>query len=172
VQGAVAAGESIPFFFANPTLAIDERRGALHVAYAAGTPDGRWDIQLASSRDAGRSWKRIRVNDGPRCGNHMVPNLAVDARGRVHLTWYQNRGGRGHLAYTTCSAGRCAAARRVAPDMAAYELVRHSSKWLGEYESLVIDERRRRVHAVWTQVVDEGGRPIARIHHATGPLGR
>ncbi len=167
-----AAGESIPFFFANPTLAVDDRRSAVHVAYAAGTPDGRWDIQLASSRDAGRRWTRTRVNDDPPCANHMVPNLALDGGGRLHLTWYEDRGGGGHLAYTTCAAGRCARARRVAPDMAAYELVRHSSKWLGEYESLLIDERRRAVHAVWTQVVDEGGRPIARIHHATGPLAR
>ena len=165
-----AAGESIPFFFANPTLAVDDRRGALHVAYAAGTPDGRWTIQLASTRDGGRRWTRTRVDGDAPCGNHAVPNLALDARGRQHLTWYQDRGGAGHLAYTTCGGGRCAPARRVGPDMAAYELVRHSSKWLGEYESLLVDDRRRRVHAVWTQVVDEGGRPIARIHHATAPL--
>ncbi len=105
-----APGESIPFFFVNPTIAIDDARGWIHIAYVAGTPDGRWDIRLASSRDGGRSWRRRAVNDDPTCANHSVPNLALDpASGALHLTWYENRGGAGHLAYTTCvPGGACA----------------------------------------------------------------
>jgi len=170
-----AAGESIPFFFVNPTLAIDDQRGWTYVAYAAGTPDGKWDIQLAASHDSGKTWKRTRINDDETCANHMVPNLVVDpADGTVHVTFFENRGGGGHLAYTTCKPGAasCAPVVRAAPDMAAYELVRHSSKWLGEYEALVLDPRRRVLHAVWTQTVQEGAHAIGRLRYATRKLGR
>ncbi len=167
-----APGESIPFFFVNPTIAVNDTRGWIHIAYAAGTPDGRWDIRLASSRDRGRSWRRRAVNDDPTCANHSVPNLALDpASGALHVTWYENRGGAGHLAYTTCKpGGGCAPSVRGSSDMAAYELVRHSSKWLGGYQALLVDPKRRVLHSVWTHTVQEGEHAIARLRHATRRL--
>ena len=168
-----AKGESIPFFFVNPTLAFDDRRATVYVAYASGTPDGKWDIQLAASRDDGKTWTRTKVNDDASCANHMVPNLAIDpASGTLHLTYFENRGGAGHVAYTTCKPGgaSCAPSVRVSPDMAAYELVRHSSKWLGEYEALVLDPKRKLLHAVWTQTVQEGEHAIGRLRYATRKL--
>jgi hypothetical protein len=169
-----APGESIPFYFVNPTIAVDDRSGWVYVAYAAGTPDGRWDIQLAATGDGGKTWKRTKVNDDATCASHMVPNLALDPTdGTLHLTFLENRGGRGHLAYATCkpAGGPCAAAVRASPDMAAYELARHSSKWLGEYGALVVDPKRRLLHAVWTHTVQEGPHAIARLRYATRPLG-
>jgi hypothetical protein len=56
--------------------------------------------------------------------------------------------------------------------MAAYELVRHSSKWLGEYAALVADPKRKLLHAVWTHTVQEGEHAIARLRYATRKLGR
>lgn len=170
-----APGESVPFYFVNPTIAVDDRGGWVYVAYAAGTPDGKWDIQLAATRDGGKTWKRTKVNDDATCANHMVPNLALDpADGALHVTFLENRGGRGHLAYTTCkpAGGPCAPAVRASPDMAAYELVRHSSKWLGEYGALVVDPKRRLLHSVWTQTEQEGEHAIARLRYATRKLGR
>lgn len=165
--------EPTPFFFVNPTFAIDERTGALYVAYAAGTPDGAWDIELATSADHGKTWTRTKVNDDPTCANHSVPNLAIDPKtGEPLLTWYENRGGAGHVAFTTCAAGgkTCKPAVAISAPMAAYELVRHSSKWLGEYGALLVDARTRTLHAAWTEIVDEGGKPIARIQTATRAL--
>src|SRR5204863_490175 len=72
------ASETIPFFFVNPTIAVDDARGWIYVAYAAGTPDGQWDIQLAATHDDGKTWKRTRLDDDATCANHMVPNLALD----------------------------------------------------------------------------------------------
>jgi hypothetical protein len=167
-----APGEPVPFYFVNPTIAVDDRRGWLYVAYAAGTPDGKWDIQLAATRDGGKTWKRTKVNDDPTCANHMVPNLAIDpASGTLHVSFYENRGGGGHLAYTTCkpAGGGCAAVVRASPDMAAYELARHSSKWLGEYAVLVLDPKRKVLHAVWTHTVQEGAHAIGRMRYATRP---
>lgn len=169
-----APGEPIPFYFVNPTIAVDDRSGWVYVAYAAGTPDGRWDIQLAATGDGGKAWKRTKVNDDATCASHMVPNLALDPTdGTLHLTFLENRGGRGHLAYATCkpAGGPCAAAVRASPDMAAYELARHSSKWLGEYGALVVDPKRRLLHAVWTHTVQESPHAIARLRYATRPLG-
>jgi len=170
-----APGELVPFFFVNPTLAVDDRRGWIYVAYAAGTPDGRWDIRLAATRDGGKTWTRRKVNDDETCANHMVPNLAIDPTdGTLHVTFYENRGGGGHLAYTSCkpAGGACAPVVRVSPDMAAYELVRHSSKWLGEYGALAVDPKRRLLHAVWTHTVQEGEHAIGRLRYATRKLGR
>jgi hypothetical protein len=170
-----APGELIPFYFVNPTIAVDDRRGWLYVAYAAGTPDGRWDIRLAATRDGGKTWKRTQVNDDETCANHMVPNLALDPTdGTLHVTFLENRGGRGHLAYAVCkpAGGPCAPAVRAGPDMAAYELARHSSKWLGEYGVLVVDPKRKVLHSVWTHTVQEGEHAIARLRHATRKLGR
>jgi hypothetical protein len=172
---ASAPGELLPSFFVNPTIAVDDRRGWIYVAYAAGTPDGKWDIRLAATRDDGKTWTRLKVNDDPTCANHMVPNLALDpADGTLHVTFYENRGGAGHLAYTTCkpAGGACAPVTRVSPDMAAYELVRHSSMWLGEYASLVVDPKRKLLHAVWTHTVQEGPHAIGRLRHASRKLGR
>lgn len=168
-----ASGESIPFFFINPTLAVDDRRGAIYVAYAAGTPDGRWDISLTTTTDGGQTWTRTKVNDDATCANHMVPNLALDpTTGTVHLTFFENRGGGGHLAYTSCKPGgrSCAPVVRASPDMAAYELVRHSSKWLGEYEALLFDPQRNILHAVWTHTVHEGNHAIGRLRYASRKL--
>jgi len=170
-----AANESVPFFFVNPTIAVDDQRRWIYVAYAAGTPDGRWDIQLAATHDDGKTWRRTKVNDDPSCGNHMVPNLALDpTTGTLHLTYLENRGGHGHLAYASCAGGGgpCTPAVRVSADMASYELVRHSSKWLGEYASLLVDAKRRLLHAVWTETVQEGDRAIGRLRYASRALGR
>jgi hypothetical protein len=170
-----AAGESIPAFFVNPTIAVDDQRGWIYVAYVAGSPDGKWDIQLAATTDNGKTWKHTKVNDDATCANHMVPNLALDPTdGTLHVTFYENRGGAGHVSYTSCkpAGGTCSAVVRASPDMAAYELVRHSSKWLGEYESLVIDPKRKILHAVWTHTVQEGAHAIGRLRYATRKLGR
>src|SRR6185295_7517769 len=105
----------------------------------------------------------------------MVPNLALDpGDGTLHATFFENRGGAGHVAYASCkpAGGACGAAVRVSPDMAAYELVRQSSKWLGEYESLVVDPQRGVLHAVWTHTVQEGEHAIGRLRYATRKLGR
>ncbi len=170
-----APGQPTPFYFVNPTLALDEKRGWIYIAYAAGTPDGAWDIQLATSKDRGKTWTRIKANDDPTCANHMVPNLALDPKsGEPLLTWYENRGDAGHVAFTTCAVGgaSCKPAVAISAPMAAYELVRHSSKWLGEYEALLVDPKTRTLHAAWTEVIDEAGAPIARIKAATRALPR
>jgi len=168
-----AEGEAIPFFFSNPTLAIQGSAKRIHIAYPTGTPDGAWDVMLATSTDHGKTWSRIKINDDPHCGSHMVPQAVVDPRsGKVHVTWLDGRGG-GRLAYAVCAAdGKTCGKNETVSDQpfAAYGYVRHGSTWLGEYYGLVLDPKRRLLHAVWTQPVTENGDAISRIFHAQTKL--
>lgn len=167
-------GEGIPGLFVNPQVLPDSKRRTIYVLYPSGTADARWDLQLAVSTDFGKTWKHHRVNDDAPCANHMLPAAALDPRtGRVHVMWVENRGGIGQVAYSSCDASGCAANERVSDEpFAAYSFVRHSNKWLGEYNVLLLDEQRRVLHAVWAQPVDEDGVPRSRIFHATAALPR
>ena len=170
-----APGELIPSLYGNRAVAEDEARGFLYVAYPSGTPDGRWDVMLATSRDSGATWARIKVNDDAPCANHANPSIAVDpTTGRVHIVWIENRSGAGGVAHASCDPGgtRCSPNDAVndAP-FASYVLTAHSPRWMGEYNALVVDDARRALHAVWTQPVLEHGTPVARIFYARATLG-
>ncbi|HSN98274.1 MAG TPA: sialidase family protein, partial [Candidatus Nanopelagicales bacterium] len=90
--------EQVPFFFSNPQVTVDEQRGFLYIAWPSGTPDGRWDINLATSPDGGKTWSRIKVNDDAPCASHMTPHTALDPKtGTLHVTWLENRTGTGGL---------------------------------------------------------------------------
>ena len=167
-----APGESIPFYFVSPSVVVDGKRRVVYVAYVAGPPDGAWSVQLAISKDAGTTWTRRPL--APGACHQSVPELAIAADGSVHATWYQTIHGSAHRVYTRCKAGggACAPAGVLGRGMTTYELVRHSPRWVGEYTGLVVDDRHKAVHAVWTQVMGEdfGGRGAARIVHARGAL--
>jgi hypothetical protein len=178
-----ADGEKVPFYFSNPTLGADTNKGILYVAYPTGSADGKWDMNLAWSDDGGKTWKRTSVldEDPPICANHMLPTMAIQQdTGRVHIMWVDNRTGTGELVYTHCDESttdkgntivKCAPNEAVSDiPFASYELIRWSSKWLGEYNSLLIDGKHKIMHAVWTQTVDESGTPTARIFHASAKL--
>lgn len=165
--------EVIPFFFSNPSIAVDDQRRVIYVAYARGGRDAKWDIVVAATRDGGKTWTRTKIGDD--CAIHMVPNLALDpTTGTLHVAWYDSDGG-GRFAHATCPPGAATCTQWGAINsvpFAALSTVRHGSKWIGEYETLLIDNERRVLHAVWTQPVDEDGKIVARIFHATAKLRR
>lgn len=168
------SGEPVPQYFSNAQVVADESRGLLYVVYPAGGRDGVWDIVLATSRDDGKTWSHRKVNDDARCANHATPHAALDpVDGRLHVTWIENRSGAGGVGYAVCESGgaSCGANEAVndAP-FAAYELVRWSPRWMGEYGVLLLDATRRTLHAMWAQPVadDRGG--SARVFHATRRL--
>jgi hypothetical protein len=175
-----APNEPVPSSFSNPQVVADEQRGIVYVVYPAGTPDGRWDIMLASSADKGASWSRIKVNDDASCANHMTPMATLDpVSGRVHIIWLENRTGDGGLAYATCTRSKAPGGATCSPNeavndapFASYVLTRHSPNWLAEYGTLLFDRKRRALHALWTQTVKEPSGTTARIFHASAQLGR
>jgi hypothetical protein len=166
--------ESIPFFFVNPGVEVDDKRHTVYVTYARGATDAAWDIVLAASKDGGKTWTRTVVNDDGHCAAHMVPNAAIDpATGRVHVTWLDDRDGHGALGYAVCEPGgaKCAKNERASDDpFAAFSFVRHAGPWMGEYASLVVDPKRHALHAVWTQPVATPRGPASRVFHAAAKL--
>ncbi len=166
--------EMLPALFSNPSIAIDGRRGWIYAAYTRGGRDAVWDLVVLASKDRGQTWKRTRLGDDPACAIHMVPNLALDpTTGTLHIAWYDSRGGNGRYAHATCTVGaaRCTQAGAINDvPFAALSTERHGPKWIGDHESLLVDDRRRTLHAVWSEPVDEGGKVVARIFHATAKL--
>ncbi len=170
-------GDLIPIHFSSPQVIADANpdRAILYAVYPAGTPDGKWDVVVAWSRDGGVTWERQKANDDESCSSHMLPSAALDpATGKVHITWVDNRTGAGGVVYTACSAPKkkkleCADNELVSDKpFAAYGFIRHSLRWLGDYNALLLDPKGKRLHAVWTQTVDEGGTPVSRIFWASG----
>ena len=106
-----AEGEPIPFYFSNPQVVADTRRKRVYVVYPTGTPDGKWDIKLATKKGNAASWSRIKVNDDATCANHMTPTIALDRKtGATHVVWTENRGGSGRVAMPAVTAAAPAAA--------------------------------------------------------------
>ncbi len=165
-------GESLPFFFANPSIVVDTARKWTYIAYTRGTRDGKWDLVISASKDGGKTWKRSRIGDDPACAIHMVPNLALDSKtGKLHVAWYDSRGPR--FAHAVCPPGAasCTQLGRINDvPLAALSTGRHGARWVGDHESLVVDPARRVLHATWSQPVDEGGTTVARIFHARAKL--
>jgi len=164
-------GEEVPLHFGRPKVIPDLDRRLLYVVYVAGPPTGAWNLMLATSKDGGETWSRIKINDDMNCANHMLPAVALEpASGRLHIIWTENRGNVGGVSYARCDKGgaKCGKNEGVSDlPFAAYSLVRFSPRWLGDQNALVFDEKNEILHAVWAQTVEEGGQPHARLFHAT-----
>lgn len=168
-----ARDEMLPYAFANPSIAVDTRRKWLYAAYVRGGRDARWDIMLAVSKDGGATWKRTKVA-GDDCAIHMVPNLALDpTTGTLHVAYYDSEDARGRFVHASCGPGgtKCKVLGAInSTPFATLATARHASTSVGDYEALVLDDKRRVLHAVWAQPIDEAGKPITRIFHARAKL--
>jgi hypothetical protein len=164
--------EVLPFFFSNPSVAVDDARRWLYFAYVRGGRDAKWDLVLAATRDGGKTWIRQTIGDG--CAIHMVPQLALDpTTGTLHVAYYDSVGAPGRFVHATCTIGlgRCMPWGAINSEpFAALSTERHGTKWIGEYETLAIDAKRRVLHAFWSQPVTEGDHVVSRIFHASAKL--
>ena len=75
-----------------PKIAVDAG-GTLHLAFAesSGGPFERYRVRYARSRDAGRTFEPSRDISGAQAA---FPQLALDARGGVHVVWERMRSAR------------------------------------------------------------------------------
>ena len=165
--------EVIPFYGAVPAIGVDTKRKQVYVAYVRGRRDAVWDLVVMSSKLDGKAvWKRTRVG-GDGCATQLAPALAVDpTTGTVHLGWYDNRGG-GRYARGSCTTGAAKCVEHGAiseAPFAVFALDRDPPRALGDTSTLVIDAKRRALHAVWAQPVIEDGRITTRILRATAVL--
>ena len=168
--------EMLPFYFAAPGIATDSTRKWIYAVYVRGGRDAVWDLVVLASKDSGATWKRTRLGDAPGCAIHMVPTLALDpTTGRLHLAWYDNRGGIGRFVHASCTPGLAKCTQHGSINdvpFAALTTERHAARWIGEHASLVVDDKRRTLHAVWTQPITASGTTAARIFHAQAKLPR
>ncbi len=137
-----ARDEELPWFFATPAIAVDDRRGWLYIAYVRGGHDAVWELVVVAMHD--KLVKRAVIGDG--CDIHMDPALALDgATGTLHVAYYDSSG----LSHATCTAGACKVAGSIASF--AVSTARSGPRALGDRLALVVDEKRRALHAVWAQ---------------------
>jgi hypothetical protein len=114
----------------------------VYAVYTAGSPAGvRWNVRLAHSSDKGATFApAITVNDDPTCAAHFLPSIAIDAKERVHVTWYDNRFGTsaGALYYAAYDP----ATQLVGPNQLVsdewfeFTIERSAQNWLGDYTGL------------------------------------
>lgn len=165
--------EVLPFLFANPSIAVDDRRRWLYIAYVRGGRDAAWDIVIAASKDGGTTWKRTTLA-GDGCAIHMVPNLALDpATGTLHVAYYDSEGAPGRFVHASCAPGarKCSVHGAInSLPFAALSTAPHTSRSVGEHEALLVDAKRRVLHAVWAQTIEEAGKPVTRLFHARARL--
>ncbi len=163
--------DMLPFYFATPSIATDSKRRWIYLAYVRGGRDAVWELVLLASKDNGATWRRTRMGDA--CAIHMIPSLAVDpTTGHVHVAWYDNRG-TGRFAHARCAPGLATCTQLGAINdapFAALSTARDTGRWIGEHAVLAIDDKRRTLHAVWTQPILEGGVTASRIFHAAAKL--
>jgi hypothetical protein len=168
--------EPVPYWFNSARVIVDVPRKMLYAVYVQGSPDGKWDVMLATSRDGGVTFSSQKVNDDTACATHMLPAAALDpSTGRVHIAWLENRTGTGAVGYVSCTAeGRACTKNETVSDQpfAWFGYGRDSAQSLGDYISLVHDAKHKMVHVVWAQPVDEGGKVASRLYHAAARTGR
>jgi hypothetical protein len=166
--------EPVPFHFSSPRVIVDVPRRMLYAVYTAGSSDGKWEIVLSSSKDGGVTWSRESVNDDAPCATHMLPAAALDsATGKVHIAWVENRSGQGAVGYAACDKSGTSCSKNEAvgeAPFAAFGFGRGSAATLGDQISLLVDAKHKLLHALWSQPVDEGGAPTAKVFHSAAKL--
>lgn len=112
-----------------------------HALYVAGTPDGRWNVRLASRETSG-VWRVRTVNDDAPCATHGFAALAGDAgRSTVHVTWLDNRYGDGQVAYARCptdAAMPCGANEQVSGARFTLSTTSDVTRWHGSHSAATL----------------------------------
>ena len=158
-----ARDELLPYYFATPAIALDDRRRILYVAYLRGGRDAAWDLVIAATRDGGKTWTRAVLGD--RCAWHAVPTLAVDpTTGVLHVAYYDSAGDAGFThAICTIGATKCAVLGALDDTPAPMSTVRHAANALGDHAVLAIDDRARVLHAMWTRTSSAASRIVETV---------
>lgn len=89
----VPAERLLAFIPPFPSLAVDPKRGSVHVAFTDGRA-GDPDVWLWTSKDGGDTWAPPRrVNDTPEADgtSQYLPEVAVSAGGRLDVVYYDRR---------------------------------------------------------------------------------
>jgi hypothetical protein len=102
-------------------------------------------LMLQASADGGRNWRATRIDDAPRASAWRYPALHVDARGRVHVIWMDDRSGSGALyhAYSGNLGASFSASTRVSDEPFRFPRnapppapATQDGTWIGDYHAV------------------------------------
>jgi hypothetical protein len=157
-----APEEALPYYFAIPRLALDDKTGWLYAVYVSGGRSAVWEIVIAGLKlkDKTATWKRVRLGDG--CSLRMTPAAALDpTTGALHVAWHDNRG-RARFAHAVCAVGLATCTETGRISEAAFGAPALDPDRGGEQAVLLVDDGGRVMHALWVEALE--------IVHATAKL--
>ena len=100
-------------------------------------------------------------------------SIAFDSGGALHVAYYDSEGAVVRFAHGSCGPGVTKCKRHGAINsvpFATLSMTRDVARSVGDVATLLVDDRRRVLHALWAQPVDEAGTPALRIFHAQAQL--
>lgn len=124
--------------------------------YAVGdsTLGGLW---LHATSDGGTTWRKTRIDDAARASASRYPAVHVDAKGRIHVVWMDDRAGHGAVyhAYSDDNGASFSANTRVTDrpfpfpaDAPPPPPATQSGMWIGDY--LAVTSVGDRVIVAWS----------------------
>jgi hypothetical protein len=151
----------------DPSIAV--RGSRVHVGFVAGTPDGAWNVMVASSSDGGATFgTSVKANDdGAACATHFHQQIAVDDDGHLHMVWFDNRYKTGNVMYArSVDQGATWSPNEFVNDRGfEFATARDQATWLGDYLGLVVSGKT--IYCAWTDPRLQGA---SHIYFAKGTL--
>jgi hypothetical protein len=170
--GSGGGTKSSPRSGLHTNCAVDPTGDHVYAVWNDHVSDGNDDVILASSSDGGLSWSSPRIlNKGGK--REILPSVAVDAGGTVHVAWISNRDGVGS-AYHSKSVdrgGSWSTETRVSDENPGQPW----DSFMGDYTQIVADPQGRVGYAfcdardgstdIWFSPIlgGGGGQTLARI---------
>jgi hypothetical protein len=153
-----ASGTIVPGFD-DPVIDVTPDGTTMWLSFSDHDAGTGSDVWASVSHDGGKTFSTpVRVNDDAQnpkaplpCATHYQANLAVDAQGRAHIAWDDNRWGpnNGAVVYTYSTSDTTFAPNGVISDTPfPFSINRGGAFWLGDYLGIAVDATK--VYAAWT----------------------
>ncbi len=121
-----------------PALVASPDGASLYAVYVVGN-DNATDVVVATSQDTGADWSApVHVNADIGCATHFHPAAFLDGKGRLWVSWTDNRDGAGHVFYAVSQDGAqsFSPAALVSQDPFVFDTLDGIPAWLGGYQTL------------------------------------
>ena len=132
-------------------------------------------LRIQRSGDGGKTWLMARVDDAARATAWRYPAVHVDGRGRVHVTWMDDRSGFGAIYHAYSDDGGASFSPNTRVSDQQFEFppgapppppATQSGTWIGDYISLTTAGER--VIVAWSD--QRAGRPKSVVEIGVGTV--